>query len=748
MLALGEFTVESLQKHSGITPGTVRTVLRRKEPILERIGFEPKGHPGGTPIRYRVKPEAETALRDELGELFAEVRNLPDDKLRAKAPTVAEADELKAPLALLAAENALLKQFPNTVDLEEKQELLKIAEQNIRSGNLELKAIAGSAPEKVDSVRALLQSVKALAALSRAEMNVASGRAEDAFRTFPAIYQGSAQASNALQFSGQTGRAAAFSERVWASPLIKPLIEKVVHGSTTALLRARASAAGRIRFHNINSGWDDNRQTIAVLPLTGKEGDQTYIYDGLTRGIWGRVCELPLTVVNPSRVLASPIPVGDSQFVRDLGRKLNVQAVLFGNVSVSGKNLSCTAKFLSVESGSLWQKRYETKLDELFSLEEDISKKVSEELHIQLTEEEKAHLEERPTKDSEAHRLYMEGRYRWMQWTAEGIETAIDYFEQALKKDRSYARAYAGLADCYNMCTYELGIPPGECFPKAKAAAHEALEFDENLAEAYTALAYSRLRYYWNWEEAEESYLRAIDLNPNYTLARLWYAEYLAAVGRFDEAIIQVQEAGRLDPESLIISVTTGSIYYFAEEYDLAIAQFEETIKKDEGFIRAHFRLGGVYLQTGNYAAAIKELTTAVELSNHNPREESSLGYAYAVSGDHGLARKVLAGLKRMSRRRYVSNYNVALIYAGLGELDSAFKWLDWAFEDRDPWLVFLKVDPRLSPLRGDDRFEPLIKRIGLPTRNEPDFGNSILDEGFIQVLRPTEIFRPTENLR
>ena len=356
MLSLREFTVESLQNHSGINPQTVRTVLLRKETLLDKIGFEPKGQPGGRPIRYRLKPQAETTLRDEIGKVFEGVRSLPDAKLGVTEP-------LKAPLALLAAEHALLKRFPNAVDSTEKQELLKIVEQNISSGNLELKAIASSVPEKADAVRALMQSVKVLVALSQAELNVESGRTEDAFRSFPAIYQESSEVSNALYSSGESGRAGAFCERVWTSPLIKPLIENIVHGLSAGLksrdikLPAQAYAAGRNRSYNINAGFDPSRQTIALLPLTGKEGSQTYIYDGITRGIWSRVCELPdLTVVNPSRVSASPMRMQDSHFVQDLGRRLNVQNVLFGSVSVNGSQLSCKAQLLSVESGlALWQ---------------------------------------------------------------------------------------------------------------------------------------------------------------------------------------------------------------------------------------------------------------------------------------------------------------------------------------------------------------------------------------------------------
>lgn len=712
MLALREFTVDSLQKHSGINPTTVRTVLLRREPILEKIGFVEKAHPGGKAIRYRLKPQAETELRNEIGEVFNQVTNWPEANLETTAP-------LKAPLGLLAAENALLRRFPQADDTEEKRELLGMAERELVSGHLELRAIASETPKKGDAVRALMQSVGVLKALSRAELNAASGKIEEAYKSFPAIYRESLAASNALYISGQDARAQAFSERVRTSPFIESVIQSVSAnlGLSHTKNGAHASVVGGTRYHNMTAGLGASSHSIAVLPLMGDRRSQTYIYDGLTQGIWSKVCELPdLTVVNPSRVSAGQVNAEDPQLVRDLGRKLDVEAILFGNVSVKGSQVRCNAKLLSVESGvALWQQSYDTPFEQVFSVGEDISTNVFKNLHIDLTDEEKAQLAERPTTDSEAHKLYMKGRYKWMQWTAEGIESALDDFEQALKKDRSYALAHAGLADCYNMCTYELGIPPGECFPKAKAAAYEALEFDENLAEAYTALAYSRLRYYWSWNEAEENYLRAIDLNPNYTLARLWYAEYLSAVGRFDEAIAHINKAERLDPESLIISVTAGSVYYFAGDYDRAIEQFLATLKKDESFIRAHFRLGGVYLQKGMHAEAIKELTTAVKLSNHNPREESSLGYAYAVAGKHDLARKALVRLKKLSRRRYVSCYNVALIYAGLGDVDAAFNWLERACKDPDPWLVFLKVDPRLSSLRGDSRFSGLNKTIGNP---------------------------------
>ncbi|HBB97218.1 MAG TPA: hypothetical protein DC054_17715 [Blastocatellia bacterium] len=706
MLVLGEFTTRSLEQHTGINPTTIGTIVQRKLVMLDRVGLVESGQPGGKLIRYKLKPEAEATLRDEIGSLFDDVREL-------KSAWPEPESSLKAPLGLLSAENIFLKRFVDAPNLTEKVELLRLAEQDLESAQAEVKAFASDSPEKAKTVEAIVSSVKALGSLAEAERSAQSGNHEDAYRAIGSIYDQSDKIRDQLQLVGQTARANAFRERIFSSPLFPALIV-VATASSRSWAPARMSAAAGAR-SQLFSSTVGNRQAIAVMPLVGNKSAQPYLCAGITRGIWSKVCELPdLTVVAPSRVPAHTANLNTPESVQALGRELNVQTMLFGDVAWTGKQLSCNAQLLSAESGApMWQKRYKIDFGNVFSVEEDISRRVSEELHIELTASKKAQLAERPTTDSDAYKLYMEGRYNWMQWTAEGIELALEYFEKALKKDRFYALAHAGMADCYNMCTYELGVPPGECFPKAKAAAYEALEFDENLAEAYTALAYSRLRFYWNWKEAEESYLRALELNPNYILARLWYAEYLAAAGHFEEAIAQVKEAERLDPESLIVRVTAGSIYYFAGQYEQAISQFLRTLESDDNFVRAHFRLGGVYLQTGAHAEAIKELSTAVRLSHRNPREQSSLGYAYAVCGDHVAARKVLVTLKRMSRRRYVSSYNLGLIYTGLGEVDAAFQWLDKACKERDPWLVFLRVDPRLSALRSDPRFGDLSRRVG-----------------------------------
>lgn len=716
MLTLKEFTVETLQKHSGINPATIRTVLSRKEQILEKLGFLDTGQPGGKLIRYRLKPEAVQPLRNEIGDIFDQVKELPEARPK-------ERPEFQAPLGLLAAENALLRLFPKAKDAQEKRELLETAERDVASGRLELRALA-KAPEKAKVGEALMHSVNVLKDLAKAELAAELGTTE--LGGFPAIFGEFLRALSALSSSGQTVRISALTERVWKSFSTNEVRRRTSRrgwdlSGPRAEIKALAAGAGH---PNFMTSPERNRYAIAVIPLVGNKSSQTYMYDGITRGIWSRVCELPdLTVVAPTRVSTRAMELKNAQEVQDLGRELNVQAVLLGSVALKGDHLQCNAQLVSVENGApLWQHNYDTQFADVFSMEEDISKSVSDNLQIYLTNEERAQLGERPTENSEAYRLYMEGRYRWRQWTADGIEKSIEYFKQALKKDPRYALAYAGLADSYNMCTYELGISPGECFPKAKAAAYEALEIDDRLAEAYTALAYARLRYYWDWEEAEAKYLQAISLNSNYTLARLWYAEYLAAMSRFDEAIEQLTEAQRLDPESLIIRVTTGSIYYFAGEYDRAIDQFVETLKKDENFVRAHFRIGGVYVQKGMYPEAIKELSTAVKLSHSNPREESSLAYAYAVSGDHANARNTLDRLERTSKHHYLSLYNVALIYTGLGEKDAAFESLQKAYEDRDPWLVFLKVDPRLTALRSDPRFTALAEHVGFSPQLENTF--------------------------
>jgi tetratricopeptide (TPR) repeat protein len=321
----------------------------------------------------------------------------------------------------------------------------------------------------------------------------------------------------------------------------------------------------------------------------------------------------------------------------------------------------------------------------------------------------------RPTQNVEAYELYLKGRYYWNKRTEEGFRRAIEYFGEATEKDRNYGLAYAGLADSYILLGEYGLLPAKEAYAKAREAATKALELDDTLAEAHAALADVKIDYDWDWAGAEREFRRAIELNPGYATAHQWYGELLSSLGRHEEALAEIKRAQQLDPLSLIINTSSGWILLGAGRDDLAIEQLRKTLEIDPNFARAHGDLGMAYLRKGNFPEAVAEFQRAATLSSNIIDYQSGLGHAYARAGKHTEARKLLYELKEHSKQRYVSWYDFAAIYAGLGEKDQAFALLEKAYEQRDPKVTWAKVDPSLDPLRSDPRFQDLLRRIGLP---------------------------------
>jgi tetratricopeptide (TPR) repeat protein len=356
-------------------------------------------------------------------------------------------------------------------------------------------------------------------------------------------------------------------------------------------------------------------------------------------------------------------------------------------------------------------------MTDIFAIQEEIAREISEKLRFKLTGAEQKQLAKRHTDNAEAYRLYLKGRYNWNKRTPEGFKQGIEYFKSAIDLDSGYALAYAGLADSYNMLGNYSELVPRDAFPRAKTAAIKALRIDETLAEARASLAYAINGYDWDWKGAALEFKRAIELKPNYATAHYWYAiTNLAALGQLDEATAEMIEAQELDPLSLIINTNLGWIYYFARRYDDAARQIRKALEIDERFNVAYFKLGQVYERQARYEEAIEQYHRAMELSS-NLWIMPGLGHALAMSGRRDEAYQILEELKRMAAQRYVSPYFIAEVYRGLGEIDLTFEWLEKAFADRSDWLVWLGVEPALDPLRSDPRFQDLMRRVGLPQR-------------------------------
>jgi serine/threonine-protein kinase len=462
--------------------------------------------------------------------------------------------------------------------------------------------------------------------------------------------------------------------------------------------------------------------SVAVLPFTNLSTDknQEYFCDGMAEEIIST-----LTHVEGLRVVArtsSFLFGGQDRDLREIGRRLNVGTLLEGSVQKVGSKLRITAQLVNVADGfHLWSERYDRAIgkeccpEDIFSIQEEISLAIVEKLKVKLLGEAKERLLKRHTRDLDAYNLYLKGRFFWNKRTEQGYQKGLKYFQQAIERDPSYALAYAGIADCYDLLGFYGHLPPKEAFPKAKAAAEKALQIDEALAEAHTSLAGASEFYDWDWPTAEEEYKRAIQLNPNHATAHHWFAEYLSHMGRQEEAMAEAERALELAPLSLIINTLQGMMFYETRQYDRAVRQLQKTLEMDSGFIVARYFLAPVYAEKGMYDRAIAEARKAMDLSGGNdPLMVAQLGAMYSYSGKKDEAEKVLVELDRLSKQKYVSAFHLALIHMGLGRNDQALAHLERAYEERDHWLESIKVHPMLDSLRSDPRFKELLTKIGL----------------------------------
>ena len=454
--------------------------------------------------------------------------------------------------------------------------------------------------------------------------------------------------------------------------------------------------------------------SIAVLPFENMSNDpgMEYLSDGVAQSIIYSLSQLPQVKVIP---FSSVLPYkGQDINSQQVAGELGVRALLIGRLNQQGADLFVNVELVDTQDNSvLWGDQYREKVTDLMQVQDKISMEISENLRWQLSGEEQRMMTKRYTENTEAYRSYLEGRYWWNKRTEEGFRKAIESFLQAIVEDPSYAQAYAGLADSYNMLgQYEI-VSPSEAFPRAEAAALRALDLDETLAEAHTSLGWTRMSQ-WRWQEAGREFQRAIELNPGYATAHHWYARYLWwSPGRLDEALAEIKRAQELDPLSLIINSSLGEALGWAGRYDEAIEQFRKTLELNPNFAPAHQFLSLPLAQKSMYEEAIVELEKAVSLSGGSAFPLSWLGYFYGVAGRKGEAESVLDQLQERSKQSYVSAASIALIYVGLGRKDEAFDWLERSYQAQEP-LLPLKVDPMWDPLRDDPRFHDLLRRMNL----------------------------------
>jgi tetratricopeptide (TPR) repeat protein len=362
----------------------------------------------------------------------------------------------------------------------------------------------------------------------------------------------------------------------------------------------------------------------------------------------------------------------------------------------------------------IWGEQYNRKTSDLVSLQSEIARDVSNQLRMKLSGADEQKLAKNYSANPEAYQLYLKGNYFAAKYTKDGLQKGIEYFNQAIAIDPNYAQAYNGLA-YYYISTNDWYLSPRDAMPKAREAAKKALAIDETLSAAHTSLAIVAYWYDWDWATAEREFKRAIELNANDPRPHEFYGWSLANTGRVDEAIAEGKRAQQLDPISPETSALVGQVLIFVHQYDQAIAQLRNTLELDSSYWLAHDFLGRAYEQKGRLPEAIAEFQRALELESAVPENRSMLGHAYALSGKKAEAQKMIDELKDLSKRSYVPPYNIAVVYAGLGDKDQAFAWLDRAYNDRSFYLTWIKVDPDLDSLRSDSRFADLVRRVGLP---------------------------------
>jgi TolB-like protein/Flp pilus assembly protein TadD len=453
--------------------------------------------------------------------------------------------------------------------------------------------------------------------------------------------------------------------------------------------------------------------SIAVLPFKNADNDPDieYLSDGITETLITKLSQLPqLRVMARSTAFRYK---GKDVTPQQVGEQLNVRAVLMGEIVKRDDVLRLNAELVDVSDGAqIWGEQYNRKMDELFAIEDAISEQISTSLRLKLSSDDKTRLVKRHTENPEAYQLYLKGRFHWNKRSAESLKTALGYFQQAADRDPTYALAYAGIADCYALLPIYSGLSGKEAFPKAKSAALQALQIDEQLAEAYAALS-NVANFTWDLETAEKSIVRAIELKPNYASAHQWYSMLLTSHARFSEAIAEMKRALQLDPLSLIINADLGDVYFRARNYDLAIQQLRKTIEMDQNFYFAQYRLGVAYIFKGEISKGMEQLRQAMQLDD-DPTMLASMGYGYGISGNTEEAEKTLVLLVEVSSQRVVSPYDYARIYAGLGDKEKAMEYLQRCLEQREWQLLKLNFDPYWDNLRDDSRFVELVKKVGL----------------------------------
>ena len=454
--------------------------------------------------------------------------------------------------------------------------------------------------------------------------------------------------------------------------------------------------------------------SLAVLPLVniGGSADLEYLSDGVTDSLINNLSQLPnLKVMSRNSVFRYKGQGVDAQTV---GNALNVRGVLTGKLVQRGEDLMISVELSDArDNRHVWGEQYNRKLKDLLALQTDIARDVSQKLRTKLSGVDEQKLAKNFTTNLDAYQLYLKGRYQLHKLTPPDVQESVSYFQQAISIDPYYALAYVGLADAYSALTLSLDLPSADFYPKSKAAAQKAIEIDDTLAEAHTSLGFATLFYDWDRKAAESEYKRALELNPNSANTHFSYAGLFIVLGKYAEGLQEIERARELDPLNLRTNALEGRFLIIAGRIDEGLSRLQSTIELEPNYFLAHLFASNAYIEKGMYGEAIVEATKARDLSGGNAEAKALIGYALAQSGKREEAKAVLNELKKSSTERYIPPYNFALIYNGLGDRNETIAWLERGFEQRDPKMLFLKSGRQWHNLRGDPRFQNLLRRVG-----------------------------------
>ena len=454
-------------------------------------------------------------------------------------------------------------------------------------------------------------------------------------------------------------------------------------------------------------------KSIAVLPFVnmGADKNDEYLSDGVSEELITALSKI--TGLQVKARTSSFAFKGKNEDIQKIGELLHVTHLLEGSVAKAGNKLRITVQLIQAADGNhLWSDTYDREMQDIFAVRSEVAQQVAETLKVRLLGEEKRKIDKKPTENLEAYNLYRQGRFYTDKLSEEGMTKAVPLFQQAIEKDPRFALAYAGMADNYVIAADAI-IPPREAFSKAKEAALKAIELDDSLAEAHASLGLVHYHYDWDWPAAEQELKRAISLNPQSAQSYTLYTHYLAGMGRYDEAKKYGARALELDPLSVSAHWFLGWGAIYAGRSDEAIGFFSKALELDPNNPWTRWFLGRAYLFSGNSPRAIEEIETGLRFGPDDPLGLGFAGYVYAVAGRRADALKILRRLDELQKRRFISTISRVYVYAGLGDKDKAFEWLEKAYQERSDSLAWFRFDPESKSLRADPRFGALMRKVG-----------------------------------